>query len=385
MITRIKNLMILLLVLFVTGCGSTPIAGTGQIRFREIFDSQELSIENTQRLNLDHDSDNEWMVLYRYDETQNGWGNTPVQGIVYDAAPCEPPLIHNLLLPFPNNDYLGEGRNNVDGRMIVSDLDRLKTSDPNEAPNELLIYDRGPVETLSIYRLNDQEQNPCKGPDPDKRKFNLHGFFRANGFIDWEEPTDTEPLTIRTYERTSYERSQLAIRSTYKPISNTSTNHNETFIVPGTERTIAPIERSIDFLYGQPASPQDSPYPEKSVAAFYLSLGQDNERARSFLHNPPDEATFEDTSEKWGLEIPPSQIQKVLIYSITYEPDIAKERAHETRNVTVKIQVVGQNGKKYDPRIVTWEVLGVPITEGDLDCEWRLKEVTDVVITPGLG
>lgn len=387
MMKRIILLMILIVVLVVTGCASAPIAGSGQIRFREIFDSQELYIEETKRLNLDHDSDHEWMVLYRYDQTQNGWANTPIQGIVYDAAPCEPPLIHNLLLPFPNNDYLGEGRSKYDGSMTVSDLDRLKTSDPNEAPNELLIYGPGPVDTLSIYRLNDQERNPCKGPDPNKRKFNLHGFFRANGSIDWDEPTDTEPLTIRTYERTGYERSQLAIRSTYKPISDTNTNHNETFILPGTERTIAPTERSIDFLYGLPDSPQDSPYPEKSVATFYLSLGKGDEAhelARSFLKDGP--TTVENfnaaNGQAWGLDVSPAEIERVLIYSLTYTPDREKERAHETRTVKIRIQVIDTDGNSHKTKDVTWSVFGEPITEGDLDCEWRLQNAN---VTPGLG
>lgn len=390
----------LLTALMISGC-SPSVGGKGEIQFKEIFESRSsrnhILIEDTYELDVDGDELGEWIVLYRFDPTQNQpqrgagkWSNTPIQAMVYDAIPCDPPLLYNWYLPAPDNDYLGEGNSRDDEDIIVFTDDWLK-GNSQVATEELIINGPGPVNTFSIYsfRHNQKHKDGCQKPSHDSEGFELQGFFRSNGPISWT-PADDEnniPFTITTYERTSYERSQLAIRSKYTPIFDTVKDH-ETFIVNG--RTKNPDEQSIDFLYGQPESPQDSPYPEKAVAAFYLSVGvgdqKDNERAHQFLVGEPELTNFE-SAPGWGLDLPPSEIDHVLIYSISYTPDVEKERAHETREVTVVIKPISKDPNQLlAPRSVTLQVLGVPIGEGrNADCEWRLQEVSNVEVTPGLG
>lgn len=366
-----RLLLLLLLLLAMSGCSIGPGASKGSIGFREIFESRrgdELRIERTVELDVDADGEDEWLVLYRYDPTlQQEWENTPIQGIVYDARACDPPTIQEWRLPFPDNDYLGEGED-----IRASLQDWLANSGPNEVTQELIINGPGPVNTLSIYRFHDYLLDPCKPADESKQGFTLLGYFQANGDIIW----DAETRTITTYQRGSYDRSQLAIRSLYAPRQS---NIGETFIEPN-GRMMSPNEQSVDFLYGFPRSPTDSPYPEKAVAAFYLALGQDNDRARSYLS---DELASGFSQESWGLGLTPDRVSKVLIYSISYTPNREAELAHRDREVTVVVAPVDTNNQRLAPRRITWRLKGIAI-DGRKDCEWRLAEISTVV-TEGLG
>lgn len=370
---RVAALALSLITLLISSCSVGP-GSKGEIDFRDIFESRrgdQMQIQRTVELNIDNDRDEEWLVLYRYDPTQRqDWENTPIQGIVYDAIACDPPIIHNWRLPFPDNDYLGEGET-----IRAYTADWLASNESGAATNELIIDGPGPANTLSIYRFRDQLQNPCARPDDSKQGFSLLGFFRSNGPITWDETT----RTITTFQRTSFERSQLAIRSTYRPVDRAGV---ESFLGDN-GRTKNPDEQSIDFLYSQPTSPLESPYPEKAVAAFYLSLGtdRDNERARSFL---TEELASEFENRPWGLDFNPSQIKRTLIYSISYTPDREAELAHRDREVTVLVAAVDQNNQRLPARRITWRLVGIPI-QGEPDCEWRLAEIKSVIVTDGLG
>ncbi|MGH2544219.1 MAG: hypothetical protein ACRDIB_15590, partial [Ardenticatenaceae bacterium] len=314
------------------------------------------------------------LVFYRYDPYQTeDWENTPIQGIVYDAIPCDPPTIHNWHIPSPDNDYLGEG-STIEATME----DWLASTDPREIEGELVVLSKGAATTLSIYRFHDYLDNPCKPVDDTLQGFTLLGFFRANGRIVWNE----ESKTVTTYERTVYERSQMAIRSVYAP---RDTPAGQTFIGE-TGTTIQAQEQTVDFMFGQPASPLDSPYPEKAVAAFFLALGSqgDNERARTYLADELKAAFYE---RPWGLDLTPDQLNRVLIYSISYSPDPQAEKAREDRQVTALVVPVDQNNQRLEPRRLTWRLVGIPIREKPEDCEWRLAELLGIEpgVTPGLG
>ncbi len=368
-----RALVLLLLALLLLGCSGGLGSNKGSIRFEEIFEERredEMRIAETVELDVDGDGEDEWLVLYRYDPTQGEeeWENTPIQGIAYDAVPCDPPLIHAWRLPFPDNDYLGEGE-----EITASMEDWLGSSDPHEAAEELIIEAPGPANTLSIYRFRDEIQNPCAPPDNTRQGFNLLGFFRANGRIERDETSGA----ITTYQRSTFERSQLAIRSVYQPRLGPT---GQTFLNDD-GRVKAPDEQSVDFLFAPPELPTDSPYPEKAVAAFYLALGQDHARASSFL---TDALANEFDTRLWGLDVPASQISRVLIYSISYNPDRTAELARQDREVSAVVAAVDHNGVRYPPRRVTWRLVGIPIPDEE-DCEWRLAELKSVIVTEGLG
>lgn len=372
MVTRRTLLLILCVALLTVGCSGALGRDKGAIRFEEIFEERradEMQIVQTVELDADGDGEDEWAVLYRYDPFEREeWANAPIQAIVYDAVPCDPPIIHAWRLPIPDNDYLGEGEE-IEARME----DWLASPDGRETTEELIIEGPGDANTLSIYRFHDYLQNPCAPPDDTKQGFSLLGFFRANGRILRDETSGS----ITTYQRSNFERSQLSIRSLYQPRAVPA---GQTFMTDA-GRMKPPDEQSVDFLFGFPESPVDSPYPEKAVAAFYLSLGLNNDRAASYL---TDALAREFGARLWGLDVPAAQIERVLVYSLSYTPDRDAELARQDREVTAVVAAIDRSGVRYPPRRVTWRLIGLPIPN-EQDCEWRLAELKSVIVTEGLG
>lgn len=365
--------LLLLAALLLAGCGrALPGSAPGEIEFAEIFEGRvdALKIEKTIELDVDGDGQKEWFVAYRYDPTErNEWENTPIQAIVYDALPCNPPRIANWTLPFPDNDYLGEGES---VRATMVDLLADGTVE-GQRQDELVIEGEGPVNTLSIFRFRDGEKQACDPLVGEGQGFDLVGFFRASGPIR----LDAEAGSVTLFERAAFERSQLAIRSTFRPRLG---SRGESFLSADGQR-VGPAEQSVDFLYGMPRSPLDSPYPEKAVATFYLSLGQNNERAKSYLTS--DLAAQFDT-RLWGLDVPVERVDHVIIYSLAYHPDRAAEAAHADRRVTLTVAAVDRDGNRGPAREITWRLIGIPIPD-EQRSEWRLAEMEGVVVTEGLG
>jgi hypothetical protein len=244
------------------------------------------------------------------------------------------------------------------------------------ASDELILQSPGAVNVWSLWRWRDDLQNPCLPPDSVKQGYDLVGFFRANGLIEFTPETKI----ITTFQRTQYERSQLAIKSSYAP--NRDANGAESY-VDSNKKPKRPDEQSIDFMYGMPISPVDSPYPEKAVAAFYLSMGvdRDNEFARAFLTPELQPLYYE---RQWGTGFTPDQLKRVLIHSISYTPDRQAELARLDRIVKITVVPVDLNNQRQQGREVTLRLKGYPIPDSE-DCEWRIAEVTGVVVTPGLG
>ncbi|MBA3532027.1 MAG: hypothetical protein H0T73_08925, partial [Ardenticatenales bacterium] len=220
-------------------------------------------------------------------------------------------------------------------------------------------------------------------PDESKQGFTLLGFFRTNGPVsDPIRASETDPPVVTTYQRTTYERSQLAIRSVYIPRES---DIGETFM-DANGRMLQPQEQSVDFLYGYPRSPTDSPYPEKAIAAFYLGIGTDPSKTDLHPENYlSDELKPSYSQNSWGLGLTPDLISRVLITSISYTPDREAELAHLRREVTVVVSPVkNENNQRQPPRRITWELVGIPIP-GEQDCEWRLDKITSTIVTDGLG
>ena len=115
--TLLLVLALLLAALWAASCNTVSVGmgnGAGAIAFKEIFEERQadgMKVADTVELDTDGDTEAEWVVLYRYDPylKEQEWANTPIQGIVYDALPCTPPIIQEWPLPSPDNDYLGEG------------------------------------------------------------------------------------------------------------------------------------------------------------------------------------------------------------------------------------------------------------------------------------
>lgn len=377
---RIILPIFLTLVAILAGCRQLPTLAildqrtTNAIPLREIFEEQteeRLLLEKTARLDVDGDGVDEWIVFYRFDPYQNiQWANTPVHGIVYDALPCDPPVIREYRLPTPANDYLSEGAISVELQEV------LREPGKSGSVPELVVFGGGEVKTLTFYRFFDNRTNFCEPVQEGQRGFFLLGFFRAISIV-------RDGTTIITKDRTVFERSQLAIKKIYRPREDPSVG--QTYLQPD-GRLVPPSEQTVDFRFDLPNDPRDSPYPEKTVATFYLALGSQNDLARSFLTEEL-QSGFETGT---GLPIPVSQVGRVLIYSLSYTPDVAAEKRREDRHVEVVAAAVDKQGRLYPPRRLRWRLVGVPIPQRQ-DCEWRMAELVSVTtasstdIPPGVA
>lgn len=359
--------ILIIIATLLSGCGRPALAlfrdeRQDVIEFKELFEERygdRYKLETVQRINVDADGDDEWIIFYRFDQYESGqWANTPIHGIVYDAIPCELPLIEGYRLPAPANDYLSEGG------ISISLEDVLAEPGKSGGTSELVVFGGGSVQTLTFFRFFDRRTNPCLPVEEGQRGFTSLGFFRANAGIQ------RNGKTIVTKDRTVLERSQLSIQKSYLPREDLSVG--ETYFEPD-GRPVAPREQSVAFTFGLPQDPRDSPYPEKSVATFYLALGSNNDKARSFLVDPLQPA-FETST---GLPIPASQVGHVLIYSLSYTPDPEAERLRQDRFVEVVAAAVDKNGNRQPPRRLRWRLMGVPIPERQ-DCEWRMAELVSV-------
>lgn len=363
--------LLMLLGLTLAGCRisiSNPIGGTssGSISFEEIFEHRtddQYRVELSTALDVDEDNEDEWLVLYRFDPMEgNSWANAPIHGVMYDAVRCnDVPKIREYELPTPDNDYLSEGGLSV---TLQDVLDGATKAD--QFPNELVILGpKAQLTNLAIYRFYDRRGSPCQPVDESERGFKLLGFFRANAGV-WRE--GERGSIIVTKDRTVFERSQLAVRKTYTPKSDPT--WGQSYLQPN-GRLYPPDEQTVDFTYSLPRDPRDSPYPEKSVATFYLALGNRNEKSQSFLADPLQ------GSFPTGLQLQPDDIGRVLIYSLSYTPNVDAERRREERIVDVVVAAVDKQGNRQTPRRIRWKLTGVPIPERQ-DCEWRLTELVSV-------
>jgi len=181
---------------------------------------------------------------------------------------------------------------------------------------------------------------------------------------------------VMVLDRSGMERSQLAIRKVYEPVEGS-------YLSPGGDRLRDPVEQSVDFAFGMPASPAQSPYPEKAVLAFYLALGHDNDTARSYLSDASgykaDMGAYE-----YGTGAPLGSLKRALVKSIGYTPDENAEARREDRLVRVGGAPVGEGGAIVDEAgvpvttqvdwVVRWERLDAG--DGEPAYGWRLLQYT---------
>lgn len=342
-----------------------------------------VQVITVEQFDVDDDGEDEWLVLYRFDPGRGpNWAGAPALGLLYDVVTCEFPEFVTYILPTPANDYLSEGPVSVTLENV------LESSDPYAAQNELVIQGDGDRKLLAIYRFRDTVRNPCVAPQQPREGFQLVGYFSASLRIE------RAGSRIDVWDRTVFERSQLAIHRVYQPMGDTYMNESG--------RLVNPEEQGVEFAFGLPESPADSPYPEKAVVAFYLYLNVDKEKARDFLM-PELQSQFPEGH--FGLPMPVSQVGRVWVYSVSYTPDVVKERQREDREVTVTVLAAPAGEGKVaapPPCTVRWRVSNYqqpayptpspaetpgagqrPRVVGDV--EWRLAEILDVSGGPTCG
>lgn len=352
----IRLFQIITLMLALAGCAFFQ-RDEEVIDFHKIIGGplQVLEENGVVRLDTDGDELKEWVVFYRYDL---GPGRNPIGGAVYDVDTSRPPAITSYELRPIDYDYLGERSVKPEMRDLWSDDGHI----------ELLVWGSGggTVQELSIFRWYDNT-DPCVPPLPCERGYEVLGSWRGTGGIVLDS------TRVEVKDRNGFERSQLAIKRIYEPDAD-----RRTYRQPD-GKLMEPVERSIDFTYGQPITPTQSYYPEKAVLSFYLLLGQDRndlQKAQSLLFCENNTCNYTVGEDSFGIPLPPRQIKRVIVKEIAYKPNAEAERLHQTREVDVTLAWIPVGEAEEAPgRVrVRWWVRASP-KKGALpyDCEWKLE------------
>ncbi len=327
--------------------------------FAPVFSNLNLDVQSIQRLDADGDKNLEWAIFYRFDlppAESNQRQFAPIAGLIYDVTACRPPSI----LPYPldpgDRNYLGTDK-------VQTEAKDFLTGD-NKQP-ELIVSSvaNGLVTALSIFRWFDDTQNPCTPRYPGQQGYRLLGTFRGDAGVTLGEG---EQVIVKNLA--GFNRSQIAFQEVYVP---TTRDGLKSFMQEDGRSLVAPAQRRIDFAFAPPASPRDSPYPEKSVLAFYRALRKDSEVPNTYLASDADPSV---RTTNYGLEVPLDQLDHVEVKGIQYAPDLDLEKRHDPVEVTARVAAVHKDGSIDPVREVRLLLKGVSIPDRT-DCEWKISKV----------
>jgi hypothetical protein len=213
---------------------------------------EEVDYEDT-----DGDGVKEWVVFYQFDLVD---GRSPYGGVVYDDDRGQPPVLFPYQLLPPDRDYLSQSKVKLERADVVT----LGEITPVE---ELLVYgetDKLNTE-LGIFR-NFPNTLPWEPPTDDPRRYQVIGFFRGDAGVTYDDTNKT----VTVLNRAGYDRSQLAVQTMYA-----LNEKRGTYMSPTDPDVLgAPASTQVVFAYGMPDDILITPYPEKIVLAFYMTLGE---------------------------------------------------------------------------------------------------------------
>ena len=202
----------------------------------------------------------ECVVLYKFDtQTPEGQKITPVGGVVYRQDHGKPRWIYPHPLNPPDDFYLGE-------RQVSARVDNVLSGSPEP---ELVIEDRdanGTIVQVSLFGWRDNKKDQLDtdpSSNPDIMSYKPLGLFQGDGGVIVEKDKVTSLV------RRKDTRSQLADRKVYLPRSDKKNYYGQNI----TESpTVAEIDVTSLVMGDDPTA---SPYPEKTVLAFYRDVKND--------------------------------------------------------------------------------------------------------------
>jgi len=331
------------------------------------------------------DAAKEWLVFYRYDTVTapSGAESGPFGAAIYDTSLCRPPSIFSFELVPVGYDYLGQ-----DGVGVVVE-NMVEYNDPGSDPQgqgvdrpEVIIsgFTGGMVTDLNIFRKAGYDTG-CKarrvqaGSLPETItlpfKYQVIGTFRGTHQVT------RDGATVYVNDRAGFERSQIVVRRVYTPDPNTGS-----YLVPsapGSDTYVlkSPDRMGLAFGPGRPDDTREVYYPEKTVLAFFLDLGDYPDQAMGYTCQGGSANDYNPAN--FGLELPLSQLEEVRVCEMRYVPDDVAERNRETRTVRVKVVEIpkGETRDCSQARSLQCTVVGAPNPNAlPFGCEWCLQKCT---------
>lgn len=330
------------------------------------------SVVNVARLDTDGDSENEWVLLYTFDDPQDpNFG--PVRCAVYDVAHREPrlPIIYPYHLQAPGWTYLGEGAQRTSVRLanVITTIPGPTDTNPTFKEEVILESKSGEdfVNRISIFRWRDNVPPELrKRTDPNEvlilpneppasgEWYQCVGMFEAS--LQVKLGTDR----VEVWDRVN-DRSQLAKISTYQPESGSSTGYlNDVY------QLIDPTSVCLDFAFGMPENVEQSPYPEKVVMAFQKSFAVNREYALNLLTSKAKEVL---------TSMDPAWLHDPCATEVSYGPHSELESEVQSFAVgeespiraQVGTQLIYPSGQQKRQAELTWRLVRI-------DNAWKIED-----------
>jgi hypothetical protein len=347
---RLLTLILVSLVLAVSGCSAVDRLTGAKPACNGDFSGlmpQGWAFISQTPLDTDGVAPIECVVLYKFDtQTQEGQKITPVGGVVYRQDHGKPRWIYPHPLTPPGNFYLGE-------RQVSARADNVLTGSPEP---ELIIEDRdanGTIVQISLFGWRDNKKDQLDADpsfNPDIMSYKPLGLFQGDGGVTVEK--DQVTILVRRKDT----RSQLADRKVYLPRADKKNYYGQ-----NVTDTLTVAETDITSL-AMGDDPTASPYPEKTVLAFYQNVKDDAKLEG--LMTPDALGLLKANKLAYGCVSDRAQLDRVLVQAINW--DAGTEAAPQ---VMVGGKCKLKDGSVKDLPVTTW------LLEKNSEGKWRLKGV----------
>jgi hypothetical protein len=285
-------------------------------------------VDQVERLDTDGDGENEWVILYAFDDPGNR-GTAPIRGAIYDIVRRSPklPIIYPYHLQAPGWTLLGEGIDKVSVR-----LEDVVTVAPSNTPgnaNEIIVESVGPdgnINRVSIYRWTDtippelrKRTDPHEillvqgRPRGEGEWYQCIGMFAGSLRVNMDQ---TDRVTVVDGHN---DRSQLATFSVYSPKAGQNGYLNANYELAQADSVC------INFAHGTPPQLAESPYPEKIVMGYHNTFNKDPHFGADYLTENAQNSRGKDSWTIFG-----SGTRDVCVKRISYIP--AEETVSEVQS-----------------------------------------------------
>lgn len=333
----------ILIGLAIAGCGQPQAQCNGN--FSKLMPPGWTFVSQT-ALDTDGGKQLQCVVLYRFDIMKDGRKITPVGGVVYRQDHGKPRWIYPHPLTLPDNFYLGQYKTTARVADVLTG---------SEGP-ELIIEDTdtdGIIIQTSIFSWRDTKKDQLD-TDPSSNPELMS--YRPLGLLLGDSGVKVERDKVTILKQRAGTRSQLADRLVYVP------REKKNYFKQGSNELVDVAEADIVTLVGAD-DPTSSPYPEKTVLAFYQNVKDDAKL--DGLMTREALALLKGNQLPYGCQaVGRDQLDRVLVQSVDWSRGTATQP-----QVVVGGKCRLRDGSSRDMTPTAWQL-------ERLEGKWRIKGAT---------
>jgi hypothetical protein len=346
--------LLILLTLFLSGCGLIREQDEPNVNLTEIFPTDLPTIEQAHRLDVDGAGIKEWLVFYHIDSIAGEPEGSPIAAAVYRPVSQQdkrvPPQLVPTLLWLPNQGYVC---------LYTCEAEMEDVIGENPPGRELVIRDKRDEDTVgvAIFRWDATLVPESEGGDAIEGGFVPLGHFRGDS-ITLEE----NRVTVR---RRSRDRSNLEIEEIYEAQSGRYYQAAVRSVYGPPSELRLPNTAQIVFGLGPPENPAEVKLPEKLVLALYENYTDLEEIKEYFTGRAWTDMGGRCPENVCGCASKHEDVSRVMVKQIAYEGALKK-----STNVVTQVVCVNRNNRPDPIGTVTWQLQRLP------ESTWRLSSVT---------